>query len=307
MGFHRANATASDLDDLYLRLKIFIGTTIGMTEKKTGTSRLSREYAVYESLGVSTQDEIRFGMTTFLNDESAPTPSAKCGLQFNGYTGYDVNKDFDDQPGATKFCPSLSCCGFNGTAYSTVWDQSMEYWFIGDEDMVSGVIRTNVFYVTFYVGLLRRYALRTQDCYPMLVDGSGFRFNAGTCCFGFSQRSMGNCTGGGYSCYQSRLWGGACWCCVRTHANIEGEAQVMWPSTLADSRLYGGNYLIFPIGLGYPNGDRGEYKWIYKPYGDGLNAEDTITVDGNQYLVFPDVTSPGDDTMWIALRDYDDP
>lgn len=304
MAFAKDSGTAATLALLFDKLEYFMVTTLGWTSKKNGTSTddLAREYTIFHSTGESTQEDIYWGLSSFhYSDE-------RCGLHFNGYTGFNCDKEFTDQPGAAIFCPSLQYCAYTQMPYMPLHNHNMSYRFWGDKDMVTGIIgATGGLYQAFYVGLCRRYALRCQDPYPMVVDGSGVKIDAGMQCVNCCTANIGRCSGCCHSPGRHNLmYAYDQWINYRYQANTTLHThKLVWPCHMLKAAAMASNrYVLFPILLSNLGGDRGEFKWVYKVAGEGLQVLDVIQVGGNDYVVFPDPGEPTNTQWWLAFRDY---
>lgn len=303
MAFNKASGTVANLADLYAAVRDFIEAVAGWTVLKTGTDAANQnfEYRIFSSTGESTQETIRFGLTRWKHSID------RCGLQINGYTGYDSGLGFHDQPGGICSPATMTCCARAYVPGITVSDTNMAYWLFGDLDTVVVIVRVAAVYVAMYIGLLKRYALRTQDPYPMVVDSpatyiasSYLGTNDYTLCqvnFGWPSTNDGSLN----YLYKDSGWQKA----YRKLLNTESANSLMWlAKSNCFSRLPDNNRIVQPI-LIYETGAgvRGEFKHVYKIYGTALSAEDTITVGGNSYICFPDALDAGLE-RWIAVRNY---
>lgn len=303
MAFDLTAGNANTLDALVIALNDFLVSTLGWTQTKAAvTPDLDRDYYIYHSTGESTQEDIYCGLTSYFKTDQI------CGLMFNGYTGYNASKDFMDQPGSAVMCPNVQCCAYRYMPYMPLHDHVMAYWFWGDKDMVTGVVgATGGLYQAFYVGLCRRYALRTQDPYPMIVDGSGVIVSAGTSSVNCNVRNFGRPNECCHSpARHNVMFGYDEWLNYRYLANTNTEThQLVWPcKILRAARMYGNRYVLFPIVISNLGGDRGEFKWVFKVPGEGLQVLDTVEIDGNEYIVFPDPGEPSNTQWWLAFRNY---
>jgi len=304
MAFKKEASTATDLGDLFTKLKTFINTTVGWTQKKVGTGTNGQEYVIYYSTGESAQEEIYLGITKYLTGNTDI-----CGIQVNGYTGYLAGNGFEDQPGAISFIPSVVNGAYVNVPYAGLHDSNMKYWFFGDKDVIIAVIRVVSSYPAFYAGLIRRFALRTQDPYPMLVDGSGKRDQPASYAFSSEQIAFGSNTSvGGPQC----LYDGTAWKFGRRYYVNEDEPSSgrgsVWfmPYCNYFERNVNDKYTLFPLMLGEekPHGMRGAYKWIWKTQGKGLSAEDIVTIDTKAYIAFPDALTD-EYSRWYIIRNYE--
>lgn len=318
-------------DGLLLAIKDFMVDTLGWDLKKTdqfptqpffeAPTFIVHDYHILYSNGESGIEKIYVGMAEF-----QLTASIDAGLQFQAYTGFDNARGFCNQPGA--ICcwdsyaysseswfglPALPCSGI-GTLTGT---PENDYWLYGDKDCVVIITKTtrggSEFYHSAYLGVVDRFLSTVQDPRPMYVAGSGHWCGGGTAC----------CWDNPYA--NSWIFGltGLCgikyirnrpdfdWVCSRCNTGKVDPSACSWiahgvfANLCNQPSVFGAGRTLSPITVANDvDGIRGLLKYVYTVGQKGLTAEETLTIDGNNYKVFPNVLGTLDDERWVAVRDY---
>lgn len=304
MAFAKTTGSVTTLADLLAAFDTF-ATGIGWTVVETGTSAVGTAYSIYHSTGESTLEDVYIGVTTYYKSDTL------CGFHFEAYPGLAPSCSclggFTSHPGAAVLTPAVCCCSFCLVPYVALRNAAMTYWFIGDLDMLAGMVSISPYYLGFYLGLPVRLNSRLHDPFPVIVDGSGTACYPTFTCWSTCHKNIGRASDGACCRCGQLMWGGAEWIPYRVKSNCcpISDNVINFPSnSLAATCLTNDQRLLVPILLSNIGGDRGTYKWVYKTYGGGLAGEDTISVGGNQYRCFPDPASPADPACWVVFRDY---
>ena len=105
--------------------------------------------------GISGQEAIFLGIKTY-QDATVDYYNFKVGV----FTGYVAGNSFETQAGSS---PIMGC---------TLWNQSIDYWFIADGQRAIVVIKILDVYESFYIGKYLPYATPTQYPYPVAIWAS---------------------------------------------------------------------------------------------------------------------------------------
>jgi hypothetical protein len=310
-----ATGTATDYLDLLDKLKTFLTTDSDLVTAGEEWTALeydtSGEYTlVLQGQGLAGTDEIFVGIQTF-SDSGADYYN----WLLQGYTGWIDGNGFQAHPGAI---PSWEPC-------MALSDGSLPYWFVADGRRFIVVTRVSSIYQACYLGFLLPYGLPSQLPYPLVVGGSitgqnGYRYSV----TGTSHRHFVD--PGAYvssndneaSIFSTlRLLHGD-WVPIRNWYGTSGEGsqgrlkREVWPfgdsvannSWAAIRENIDGSYPLFPAIVYQENPSPncfGHLDGCFAVPGYGQNAEDIISISGDDYLVIPNAYRSGAADWW-ALK-----
>ena len=223
-----------------------------------------------------------------------PGPPAELVLQGHGLAGTDqINVGIRSVAGAdygnwelrgyVAWNPALpfnSQYKQSGAYYAMLMTSAMPYWIVANGRRIVMVAKTSTHYEMMYLGLFLPYATPAQYQYPLLVAGSynqSMRYSETP-----SNRSSFTkaLRVDGYTNYSINYY---------TPAGDWKKANI-WPYDIGDMReCPDGSYPLLPVimdGLG-------EIDGVYVVPGYKNASENTITVDGVNYLVVQNVNRTG--------------
>ncbi|MGD9610457.1 MAG: hypothetical protein AB7U59_13695 [Desulfovibrionaceae bacterium] len=226
--------------------------------------------------------------------------------KLRGYTGYSSLLDFDSQPGAlactNQYCPTL-----------LLSSSTIQYWLIADGRRTIIIAKCGTSYECAYLGLILPYAPESQISYPMFIGGchnSYIKFYTAQEYDHFSFWNPQSSVTTGYPCYM--LCGGIWIPVVNRQANGEGTSLTSlnihpysgcpyneespsyppYPSLAfwALTKNIDGSYPLFPCrvhsGMNMTTrGIFGELAGVFAVPMNDVVSEDTISVNGDQYLI----------------------
>jgi len=234
--------------------------------------------------GLAGLDEIYCGVATY---EDAP--NNRYNWNMFGSWGWRSGRDIWKHPKNSN--PTNTAAG---QVVTYLWNDPIPYWMVCTPRRIIVVAKVGTTYQATYLGLLTPPATDAQYPYPLLVGGSGVSLtqNSSGTLNSFWSDSIDaslklSCPGGG--------WG------YRTVA----AATELAPALTVDHIYKGqsgniiagldGSYLLEPVFLRYTNSDGilGHMEGIFRVSGYNNTAENIITVDGVNYMVFPDGSRSG--------------
>jgi hypothetical protein len=267
----------------------------------------SREL-ILEGPGASGTDSIFVGMRSYTN-----VSYSLYDIFFNGFTGYLADNDFENQPGGLS-----RASGLDNQPLIPMLAQPMTYWLFVSGRRIMGVVKVGNYYEHFYLGFIKPYYTPAQFPYPLVVAGSSMdtAYNIPNhsdisiyhkaywdCCRNYKDSSKSalrfrDLTGNWRGMYNQTPTPGQ-------DAEYSYYAQGVWPwawkqlDALAPN--LDGGYPLFPAVLNDGAGDyagqshlHGEFEGLYATAGRDNLAENTITLGGDVYMVFPNTFHSGD-------------
>ena len=256
--------TASDHRDLQAKIETFASANGWTVERSTYGASIDGEL-ILSSTGSSGSDEIVAG---FRSTTDAGDPYFNLGLR--GFRGFD-GADWANLPEPSP------------EVYLVLDDATFTYWLMVNDDRILLQVKVGTTFETAYLGFIRSYSISDEHAFPMLVGGAA----------DFESMSL------------SGTQNMQCWW------NIEGEdvsfiytpdgtwrevqESIPWRSMSNGVRNGVGVEVLFP-GMPYdsfPDGVFGEYDGVYWISGFGVNAEDIVTIGGQDYLAVQDVNRTG--------------
>jgi hypothetical protein len=281
--------TATDHDDLFDKLRTFLGTGgstgPGWTELDyNGTDRT----VLFEAPGLSTTEEIHFG---FGVEASVGTDSfALTGWMFKAYNDALGHKS---QP------------GISGVGYHAVWDDSIPYWFIANGQRVIIITKVSTVYTASYLGKFLPYGVPGDYPQPYYVGMPA----SGNSRWSTTSETFRNFFDPGDHVGSEMLNPNGTWYRVGNYVESSGESVVtdgnyLWPYSVA----FGSNLArtrwremrnnvddtvpLWPIVLvgEDPSGDTyGMLDGAFAVSGFSLSSEDLVTSDAVDHLVVQNV------------------
>ena len=119
---------------------------------------------IFRAPGTSGTDQIFTGI------RSAYDASAGWyNLFLNGYTGYNANYEWFDQPGAL---PGFGQTDTQATPMVPCWDSGMPYWFSASGRVFKFAVKVGTIYEGGYLGFILPYSSPSKYPYPLAIGGS---------------------------------------------------------------------------------------------------------------------------------------
>lgn len=276
------SGTASDYKDLLVKIGTFLETALPVAERYTAMRSVTSG-AVYEKIwrapGLSADKQIFFGIQTYENS----------GLDYynyrlNGFTGYiSDSTSFTTQPGARSTNIGVPLLNLN-----------MPYWIRGNGQGFTCVVNVSTgYYQTITMGFLSKFGNFTQWPYPLLVGGmlytdSATRFHVNTDLAWWK---------GNVNSMMLRLPDGS-WVTTYVDGFTYGSTN-FYRNTNNDKLSSVGYYALTPMELirQSPDNVYGVVDGLFHISGYGMGPENTLTIDGVNYITFRDGAKSG-------LKDY---
>lgn len=286
-----ATPHATDYADLLDKLVTF-ATANGWTEVENTSDKV-----VLQGEGSGT-DEIFVAIQKYSN-----VGTDAYGWRLNGYTGYQSGETFYEQSGAIQ----LTEISGVGSIAMPGWDSTTPYWFIVTGRRIIVIAKVSTTYQACYLGFYLPFASPNQYPYPLAIGGSfiGSDLQTEPRWSGTggqaSQFWTGLNTASGTGTLFNRTAAGGWYSAANS---LAGSIAVgMFPYNQADiARMRQGlddEAVLTPIELQQnstlpaTHNRLGELDGVYHVSGFGLSAEDTITIDGDDYVVIPNVYRSG--------------
>lgn len=282
---------ATGYDDLLTKLRNFLTTNADLVSAGQAWSVLSGpaspaamtrdDRLLLKGPGNSGADEILVGIQPVYS-----VSSDYYNIGFDGYASYNPALALDAQVG--RLTPR----------YIHLWDGAMPYWFIANGRRFIVVVRVTTVYQSAYAGFILPYHLPTTWAYPLFVGGC-----SSTSTWRYSVVNNGNHAAffnPGETASAIRLPDGQ-WAGIsnKQQSSTEGELNTNnvspWSSWLGFNILregLDGNYTPIPgeIAITSPYAaNLGAFDGVYYVPGFGTASENTITVDGETYLIVQNV------------------
>jgi len=243
-------------------------------------------------------------------------------------TGYSSGVDISLQPGVTQ----------GRLPRMLMWENPIPYWFLGNGRRYVVVAKISSVYECLYQGFALPYGLPTQFPYPMVVGGSAcpistvanHRYSSVATDHRAFPNPYANAEGvivqgtfditGYYSTL--KVMQGTSWIRMkgREGSTLYNDNNV-WPYISSENTSYGpdniftnslrenidGSYPVFPLIMTMNNPNNhifGELQGCYAVPGyGGLAAEDTLTINGETYIVFPIVANASRGDFWAIKKE----
>lgn len=270
-----------------------------------GTQNVFDNKTILKGGGSGGADEIYVGLRTYYDpDVQVHTVSIQ------GLNSFDNTKVYGDQAVWSPAC------------FSYVWDMTMAYWFVGSGRRIIAIARMGTIYQIIHFGFFLPYATPTEYPYPLLLGGCGNDEN-----ITFAA------TGSHNDFFVNGRWGSAVLYSPTNTFYRTGNYDTYgnFPYALSKSGSHesiyylpysagqdlrhrldyvrdtlDGSFILTPIEMlaqgGYGMyGILGLIDGLYQVSGFGNYSENTITVNGTDYIVFQRVYRTGV-SSFVALR-----
>jgi hypothetical protein len=304
-----ATGTATNFGDFYTKLRDFLISGIGAganwTQIAGSTGALTAENdsvtpgnrIVVRGPGTGGTDQILVGMTPRID-----TTNDVFNLALTGLTIWN--------PALTTLTAQINRSRFT---HLHLWNQPMQYWFIGNARRFIIVVRVSTVYQIAYGGFVLPYVLPTLWPYPLFVGGC-----SGNETWRFSQVDA-NHSGffdPGLDAVQL-LFPDVIWRNVENKQNIIGGTTDSYTPNNVLTHPYrydrdpirenlDGSYHLEPVSIVARNpyeAQMARFQGVFRVSGFGNSAESIISVGGTNYLVVPSVfRTQWDDYCAIALE-----
>ncbi len=240
---------------------------------------------IMKGQGLSGTDEIYFGCQSH-EDTSAPYYQ----LLLYGFTAYDEDAALPYQPGINPDNPNY------------VGDiNTCEYWFTGNGRYFHMTTKISTVYTSLYAGLLLPYGEPSSYAYPLYIAATTGASRHYTSTDHLMRHCFDPSDGGGWL----RLPGGSWGAVMSAYNTYWSYNRNVWPyssgsSTMLEGNLsltegYDGSYALTPLVIMeyesqnasvYSPNAYGEIQGGFHISGSNNSAEATLTVDGDEYIVF---------------------
>jgi hypothetical protein len=241
------------------------------------------ETKVYlKGTGLAGLDEIYCGVETYEDP-----PNNRYNWQMVGSWGYRAGRTLSKHPVSSNAAGTNLVVGY-------LWNSPIPYWMVANGRRIIVCAKIGTTYQQMHLGLLTVPATDAQYPYPLLIGGSGNSLaqNSSGTLYSFWANtpysvSRLSCPGGSWGSHYvgndfspNPYW-------KATTFNVSNISSMV---TSPD-----GSYLLEPIYLeAYSYGNIfGQIEGLYRVTGFNNTAENIITVEGVNYMVFPDGSRSG--------------
>lgn len=293
--------TADGHIDLMDKVRQFVTDPVHMGDQAWETMRWDPAgELILKGPGLEGEDEIYVGMKELSN-----TASDYFNWQLAGFTAYVEGEEFTAQPGISSR-PQVG-----------LWNNAIPYWLVANGQRIVLAARVSAVYQVAYLGFINRYATKEQYPYPLFVGGTmnGTRRWSDTTinhhvCWWSSENSPTaylRTVNGTWKRFGAR---------TSSDNNWYTGSRCIWPynAYMENIRQCVGDdsYPVFPI-MFYSNWSttsdpgtderevHGEADGCFATTGFNLSPEDVFTIDGDEYVAFPDAFRTGKN-QFFALK-----
>lgn len=271
--------TASNHLDFFDKLRAFLKNVLGWTELYYSGGNPNQMFL--RATGLSGTEEIYFGFQSYTD-----APGDTFGIYGHMSRSYDPGLAFGSQP------------GMSGWRFSTLWDQSMPYWFFGNGQRIIFVAKISTVYMASYLGKFLPYGTAGEYGQPYYI---GMNWNGP---FRFSSLNEGVRNFWDPGPYGLMLNPNGQWYGVQNFYEQSGEqwtsySNFVYPYAAPYSGTHNrfrelrdnvdGSYFAAPLILmgDVPGTDIfGELDGAFATSGFSTASEDTITIGGDTYRIF---------------------
>ena len=304
-----ATGTAANFGAFYTALRDFLVSGLGVADNWTqiagSTGALTAENdsvtpgnrIVLRGPGTGGTDQILIGMTPRIN-----TATDVFNLAITGLTIWN--------PALTTLTDQINRSRFT---HLHLWNQPMQYWFIGNARRFIVVVRVSTVYQVGYFGFVLPYVLPTLWPYPLFAGGC-----SGSDTWRFSQVDANHSAFFDPGLNSSQLlFPDVVWRDVENKQNPGGGATDQYDQDAVLTHPYrydrepirenlDGTYHLEPVSIICRNpyeAQMARFQSVFRVSGFGNSAESIIQVGGVNYLVVPNVfRTQWDDYCAIALE-----
>ncbi len=269
--------TATNYQDLLDKLVTFATTALPAIERYTverNVTDAGEKEVVFKGVGVAGLDEFYFGIKTY---------SDIAGDYFNwrlqGYSGFLNTAEFDLQPGAIpeSRVPILA-----------LWDDSVTYWFSASGRSIRIAVKVSTVYETAYLGFGLPYGQPNQLPFPLIVGGCGTgaggeRWSTTNDNHSAFFNPLGSFDDTGFRFRMGN------WDSVNNSKEVNYTAPYIQSQWSLMGNSVNGNKDLFSIDYISTDNCYGFLEGFQAVSGQTSGAEDTMTADGKNYIIFPNV------------------
>lgn len=289
--------TATDHDDLLDKLKTFLTTKAALVSANQQWVVLKDEiissdrYVYFRGPGLADNDQIHVNIRRFLN-----VGAGAYNWEFKGATSYDGGLSYGDQPGTHDY--SFLCLA----------NVSMTYWFFANGRRFVVIAKIGTIYTSAYAGLIMPYALPSEYPYPLFIGATSYLYSSlysdTLYTYGFWK---GAYLSGSSAAVKLRTPNGFWLNLIATGTPVDDGR--IWPGSesLSITKNVDGSYSLLPTIVYSGTWDTkdvfGELDGIFVVSGIDLFSEDTLTINGDVYLVFQSIENTGINDYVAILRE----
>ncbi len=310
---------AANSADLINKIRIFLTSTLPVTERWTQmryNSTSGLEELILQGNGTGA-NQINIGFKHYLN-----VFNSNSEIVLQHFDSFNNSLAFEEQAGAISVLNNYIC--FPSKTPSIFLSNTIAYWFMGNSRRFMMVGRIDGYYLSMYLGFIQPYANPNDWSNPVAIGGSGLADFSGAPLRYFDTSydaitSFWNPRNG----YFSTKFDNVSTLMIKNpegsqrrpynscEDSIYNVSQGTFPYVEINRSFYGqyntilrnsnNNYHLIPIQILDGAGIYGEFEGIRYISGNGLTAEDTITIGSDTWLCVPNVNllSPN---QWAAFR-----
>lgn len=266
--------TATNYRDLLAKIATFASANGWSILEQSETSFYLR------GAGTSGLDEIYVGATAY--EDAA---NNRYNFELFGSWGYKAGRAFNKMPMSS-----------GGGVYVYLWNQSMPYWLSVNADRILCFAKIGTVYMSIYLGFLKRFGTEMQYPYPLCIGGCGGSStvnysNSTASLISFWSAVYGDANSRARVCLPGGVWG---FMAEGGGSALNPRLGIFSPVSLKVLTLIttpDNTYPLYPL---YVCGSvepavYGEYDGIHWITGYGNASENTLTIDGKNYIVFQDI------------------
>lgn len=278
--------TATDHDDLFDRLRAFLEETAGPGWDLLDYDAVAKS-AIYQAPGLSSTEEIFFG---FSLHEDLGLDTFALGLW--QFLDYNPLLGHEDQPGISP------------KVYMPIWNDDMPYWFVANGQRLIITAKVSTVYPSIYTGKFLPHGTPSEYPQPLYLGGVVSTATTRWSTTSSNDRSFFDPGAAAYLCNPARAW-----IRVQNWTQSVGEASAGNSNYIAPyndatlnsnpatryrelRELVDGTYGLRDLVLVGENPSYdlwGTLEGAYAISGFNNAAENTLVIDGDDYVVFQDL------------------
>ncbi len=215
-------------------------------------------------------------------------------LLLNSCNSYSNSLDFFNQIGSIPHFPNNTASSGNAMPVLSLINTPMNYWAFIDNDRLILVVKCNTSYNSCYLGRFEQLGSPNQYPKPIFIGGNATNstmLNSSTAstneCFCFENSEKKNNGGARF-----RKYDGTWLSLANGSSNLEDTFGAIYPTYqlgILNSYTTDLTYDVEPLILYTDTSAAGELKNIFWLNGRGLSAESEIIIDGENYIIFPNI------------------